>query len=229
MAEEIRDPGRNVPRALALGTGAVIAIYLLMNALYLYVVPVAELATLEGSVLDIVADRLIGPMAGNIMGIVGIISLAASVSAMTFAGPRVYFAMARDGLFFTRAASVHPTYKTPAFSILAQTTWASLLVLTAQADRLINYTGFAIWLFSGLAVAGLFVLRWREPNADRPFRTWGYPVVPALYALVAAIVLVNGLIRDPGPTGAGVLVILAGIPLYLLFTRATRASGPRDT
>jgi APA family basic amino acid/polyamine antiporter len=72
-------------------------------------------------------------------------------------------------------------------------------------------------------------LRWREPNADRPVRTWGYPVVPALYALVAAIVLVNGLIRDPGPTGAGVLVILAGIPLYLLFTRATRASGPRDT
>jgi APA family basic amino acid/polyamine antiporter len=197
MAEEIRDPGRNVPRALALGTGAVVAIYLLMNALYLYVVPVAELATLEGSVLDIVADRLIGPMAGNIMGIVGIISLAASVNAMTFAGPRVYFAMARDGLFFTRAASVHATYKTPAFSILAQTAWASLLVLTAQADRLINYTGFAIWLFSGLAVAALFVLRRREPNADRPFRTWGYPVVPALYALVAAIVIVNGLIPDP--------------------------------
>jgi APA family basic amino acid/polyamine antiporter len=229
MAEEIREPGRNVPRALALGTGAVIAIYLLMNALYLYVVPVAELATLKGSVLDIVADRLIGPMAGNIMGIVGIISLAASVNAMTFAGPRVYFAMARDGLFFTRAASVHATYKTPAFSILAQTTWASLLVLTAQADRLINYTGFAIWLFSGLAVAGLFVLRRREPNADRPFRAWGYPVVPALYAIVAAIVIVNGLIRDPGPTGAGVLVILAGIPFYLLFTRATSASRSLDT
>jgi APA family basic amino acid/polyamine antiporter len=142
---------------------------------------------------------------------------------MTFAGPRVYFAMARDGLFFARAASVHPTYKTPASSILAQTTWASLLVLTAQADRLINYTGFAIWLFSGLAVAGLFVLRRREPNADRPFRTWGYPVVPGVYALVAAIVLVNGLIRDPGPTGAGVLVILAGIPLYLFFKKASSA------
>jgi len=219
VAEEIRDPGRNAPRAFALGTGAVIAIYLLMNALYLYVVPVGELATLKGSVLDIVADRLIGATAGNIMGIVGIISLAASANAMTFAGPRVYFAMARDGMFFQRAADVHPRYRTPAVSIVAQTIWASLLVLSAKADALINYTGFAIWLFSGLAVAGLFVLRWREPHAERPFRTWGYPVVPALYAVVAFVVIVNGLIRDPGPTGAGALIILAGIPLYYFFTR----------
>jgi APA family basic amino acid/polyamine antiporter len=219
VAEEIRDPGRNAPRAFALGTGAVIAIYLLMNALYLYVVPVAELATLQGSVLDIVADRLIGPTAGNIMGIVGIISLAASVNAMTFAGPRVYFAMARDGMFLRRAATVHPRYKTPAASIVAQTTWASFLVLSAKADALINYTGFAIWLFSGLAVAALFVLRQREPNAERPFRTWGYPVVPGLYALVALIVIVNGLIRDPGPTGAGAAIILAGIPIYYFYRR----------
>jgi APA family basic amino acid/polyamine antiporter len=190
-----------------------------MNALYLYVVPVAELATLQGSVLDIVADRLIGPTAGNIMGIVGIISLAASVNAMTFAGPRVYFAMARDGMFLRRAATVHPRYKTPAASIVAQTTWASFLVLSAKADALINYTGFAIWLFSGLAVAALFVLRQREPNAERPFRTWGYPVVPGLYALVALIVIVNGLIRDPGPTGAGAAIILAGIPIYYFYRR----------
>jgi len=219
VAEELRDPGRNAPRAFALGTGAVIAIYLLMNALYLYVVPVNELAALQGSVLDVVADRLIGPTAGNIMGIVGIISLAASVNAMTFAGPRVYFAMARDGMFFRRAATVHPRYKTPAVAILAQTTWASLLVLSAKADALINYTGFAIWLFSGLAVAGLFVLRRREPDTERPFRTWGYPVVPGLYALVALVVIVNGLIRAPGPTGAGAAIILAGIPLYFFFTR----------
>ena len=219
VAEEIRDPGRNAPRAFALGTGAVIAIYLAMNALYLFVVPIAELATLEGSVLDIVADRLIGPTAGNIMGVVGLISLAASVSAMTFAGPRVYFAMARDGVFFRGAASVHPTYKTPAVSILAQTTWASALVLSAKADALINYTGFAIWLFSGIAVAALFVLRRREPNAQRPFSTWGYPVLPALYLIVAVMVIVNALYTDPGPVGAGAAIILAGVPLYYFFKR----------
>jgi basic amino acid/polyamine antiporter, APA family len=217
IAEEIRSPGRNVPRAFALGTGAVIAIYLAMNALYLYVVPVAELAKLKGSVLDIVADRLIGSTAGNIMGVVGLISLAASISAMTFAGPRVYFAMARDGVFFKRASAVHPRYKTPAAAIIAQTVWASLLVLTAKADALINYTGFAIWLFSGIAVAALFVLRRREPNAERPFRTWGYPLLPGLYAVTAMMVIVNALYRDPGPVGAGVAIIAAGIPLYLFF------------
>ena len=219
VAEEIRDPGRNAPRAFAIGTGAVIAIYLAMNALYLYVIPVDELAGLQGSVLDIVADRLIGPTAGNIMGIVGLISLAASVSAMTFAGPRVYFAMARDGVFFRRAATVHPRYRTPATAIVAQSLWASALVLTAQAEALINYTGFAIWLFSGIAVLALFVLRRREPHAERPFQTWGYPVLPGLYVLVASVVIVNALVTAPGPTGAGAAIIVAGIPLYLLFRR----------
>ena len=217
IAEEVRNPGRNVPRAFALGTGAVIAIYLAMNALYLYVIPIAELGKLKGSVLDIVADRLIGATAGNIMGIVGLISLAASISAMTFAGPRVYFAMARDGVFFRRASNIHPSFKTPAVAILAQTLWASLLVLSAKADALINYTGFAIWLFSGIAVSALFVLRRREPNADRPFRTWGYPVLPGLYVLVALLVIVNALYRDPGPVGAGAAIIAAGIPLFLFF------------
>src|SRR6185295_7873410 len=104
MAEEVRDPGRNVPRALALGTAAVIAVYFLLNLLYFYVMPIGELAKVQGSVLDVVADRLLGTRAGDIMGVVSIISLAASISAMTFAGPRVYYAMARDGLFFRSAA-----------------------------------------------------------------------------------------------------------------------------
>jgi basic amino acid/polyamine antiporter, APA family len=219
VAEEIRDPGRNAPRAFALGTGAVIALYLLLNALYLYVLPVAELAKVRGSVLDVIADRLLGETAGNIMGVVSIISLLASISAMTFAGPRVYFAMARDGVFFRSAASIHAGYRTPAVSIVAQSIWSGLLVLSAKADALVNYTGFAIVLFSGVAVVALFVLRAREPHAERPFRAWGYPVVPAIFTLVSAAMLINGLYRDPGPTGAGALIILAGIPLYLVFRR----------
>ena len=131
VAEEIRDPGRNVPRALALGTAAVIAIYVLLNLLYLYVLPVGELAKVKGSVLDVIADRLLGQMAGNVMGIVSIVSLAASISAMTFAGPRVYYAMAQDGLFVPAAARVHPRYKTPAVAIIAQAIWSGLLVLRA--------------------------------------------------------------------------------------------------
>jgi len=229
VAEEVRDPGRNVPRALALGTGAVIAIYLLLNALYLYVLPVNELGAVKGSVLDVIADRLLGAVAGNVMGVVSIVSLLASISAMTFAGPRVYFAMARDGLFFRRAAGIHPRYKTPAAAIVAQAVWSSLLVLSAKADTLLTYTGFAIILFSGVAVVALFVLRAKHPDAERPFRAWGYPIAPGIYAVASVLILGNGLYTAPGPTGAGVAVILAGIPLYLMFTRATPASGLRDT
>jgi APA family basic amino acid/polyamine antiporter len=228
VAEEIRDPGRNVPRALALGTAAVVVIYLLLNALYLYVIPVHDLAGIDRSVLDVIADRLLGSSAGDIMGMVSIVSLAASISAMTLAGPRVYYAMARDGLFFSRIASVHPRYRTPASAIVAQAIWSSLLVLTATADALVKYTGFAIVLFSGVAVVALFVLRMREPDAPRPFRAWGYPIAPAIYAVASAAILVNGLIRAPGPTGAGALIIAAGLPAYFLFT-AGRAAERRDT
>ena len=219
MSEEVREPGRNVPLALAMGTGAVIAIYLLLNGLYLYVLPANELAQVNGSVLAVIAERLLGAAAGNTMGVVSIISLLASISAMTFAGPRVYFAMARDGVFFRRAAVVHPQYLTPSTSILAQAAWSSLLVLFAAADTLVTYTGFAIVLFSGVAVAALFVLRAKAPDAERPFRAIGYPVAPAIFVVASAAMLLNGLYRAPGPTGAGALVVLAGVPLYWLFQR----------
>jgi APA family basic amino acid/polyamine antiporter len=150
---------------------------------------------------------------------VSIVSLLASISAMTFAGPRVYFAMARDGLFFRRAADVHSRYKTPAAAIIAQALWSSLLVLSAKADALLTYTGFAIVLFSGVAVVSLFVLRARQPQAERPFRAWGYPIAPGVFAVASAAILLNGLVRDPGPTGAGALIILAGVPLYFFFKK----------
>jgi APA family basic amino acid/polyamine antiporter len=219
IAEEIRNPDRNVPRAFALGTAAVIVVYLALNALYLYVLPVGELAKVQGSVLDVIADRLLGARAGDIMGVVSIISLAASISAMTFAGPRVYYAMARDGLFFAPAARIHPKYRTPAASIVAQSVWASLLVLSGSADALTNYTGFAIVLFAGVAVTALFVLRQREPGAPRPFRAIGYPVAPAIFVIACALIVVNGVYSRPGPTGAGLLVMAAGIPLYIWLTR----------
>jgi basic amino acid/polyamine antiporter, APA family len=224
IAEEIRDPGRNVPRAFALGTAAVIVVYLALNVLYLYVLPVGELAKVQGSVLDVIADRLLGARAGDIMGIVSIVSLAASISAMTFAGPRVYYAMARDGLFFKSAAVIHPRYRTPAAAILAQAAWAGLLVLSGSADALTNYTGFAIVLFAGVAVMSLFVLRRREPGAPRPFRAIGYPLAPAIFVVACFLIVVNGIYSRPGPTGAGLIVMAAGIPLYLWLTRRARAS-----
>jgi APA family basic amino acid/polyamine antiporter len=218
IAEELRDPGRTVPRAFALGTAAVIAIYLSLNLLYLYVLPVGELARVQGSVLDVIAERLLGARAGNIMGIVSIVSLAATISAMTFAGPRVYYAMARDGLFFPSTARVHPRYRTPAVAIVAQAAWSSLLVLSGSASALTRYTGFAVVLFSGVAVAALFVLRRQEPTALRPFRALGYPLAPAVFTLASLAIVVNAIYTDPGPAGAGLAVIAAGVPLYMWLT-----------
>jgi APA family basic amino acid/polyamine antiporter len=220
MAEEIRDPGRNVPKALMLGTAAVIAIYLLINILYLFVIPIGELATLGGkSILDVVGDRLLGERAGDIMAIVAIVSLAAGINAWTFAGPRVYFAMARDNAFFKSAARVHPKYKTPAASIVAQAGLTIALILTGSLDSIANYVGFAITLFAGTAVAAVFVLRAREPNAPRPFKALGYPWTPAIFVLVSAAIVVNAFYSDTRVSVTGTLIILAGIPLYYYFTR----------
>jgi APA family basic amino acid/polyamine antiporter len=219
MAEEIRDPGRNVPKSLLMGTVAVIAIYVLINVLYLYVIPIGELATLGGrSILDVVGDRLLGERAGNIMAVVAIISLVAGINAWTFAGPRVYFAMARDNAFFKSAARVHPTYKTPAASIIAQAALTIVLILTGSLDSIANYVGFAITLFAGTAVAAVFVLRAREPNAPRPFKALGYPWTPAIFVLVSAAIVVNSFYSDLAVSLTGTLIILAGIPLYYLFT-----------
>lgn len=227
VAEEIKNPGRNLPLSLAIGTLAVIAVYLGVNLLYLYVFSVSELAALQGSVLDVVADRLLGSGAGHVLGIVSIVSLLASNSAMTFAGPRVYFAMARDKVFFDAAAAVHPTYKTPAFAIVAQTVWTTLLILTGSGNALITYTGFSITLFLGVAVFALFILRKREPNAERPFKALGYPIAPAVFTIACFVILANALYTDlvkpltqggaVGPSAWGFLVIGLGLPIYYFF------------
>jgi basic amino acid/polyamine antiporter, APA family len=184
---------------------------------------------LQGSVLDVVADRLLGSGAGHVMGIVSLVSLLASNSAMTFAGPRVYFAMARDGVFLDAASKVHPTYKTPAFAIVAQTIWVSLLILAGSGNALATYTGFSITLFLGAAVFALFVLRKREPNAPRPFKALGYPIAPAIFTIACFLILANALYTDlvrpltqggpVGPSAWGLLVIGLGLPVYYLFAR----------
>ena len=218
VAEEIRDPGRNIPRALGMGTLAVIAIYFLLNLLYVYVVPIGRLAAVRGSVLDVIADQVLGVRAGDVMGVVSIVSLAATISAMTIAGPRVYYAMARDGVFFAAAARVHDRYRTPAVSIVAQAVWSGALVVSGGADALIRYTGFAVILFSGVAVAALFVLRTREPRAPGTFSALGYPVAPAVFVIASLLIVLNAIYSDPRPSGAGVLIILAGVPLYAWLT-----------
>jgi len=219
VAEEIRDPSRNVPLALGLGTIAVVGIYLLLNALYLYAMPISDLSALTGRLTDLVAEQLFGFVAGNLLAVFTIVSLAASISAMVMAGPRVYYAMARDHVFLKSAAQVHPRYRTPMLAIFAQAIWSSVLVLSGTLPKLVTYTGFAVVLFSGVAVLSVFVLRRREPMADRPFKALGYPYAPGFFVAASAVMVVYELVNNPGPTGAGLLVIAAGVPVYFWFSR----------
>jgi len=219
LAEEVRSPGRNVPIALGLGTVAVIVIYLGLNALYLFALPAADLAAVKGTLIDTVAERLFGFTVGNVIAVFTIVSIAASISAMVLAGPRVYFAMARDGLFAAPAARVHPRFRAPVSAIVTQAVWSGILVLSGSLSQLVSYTGFAVVLFSGIAVAAVFVLRHRDPDAPRPFRAWGYPAAPAVFVLASAVMVGNEVWRNPQPAMAGVLIIALGVPVYLWMRR----------
>jgi APA family basic amino acid/polyamine antiporter len=217
VAEEVRQPGRNVPLALGLGTITVVLIYIALNLLFLYALPFADLAGLgSGRLVDTVAEHLFGFVAGSVLAVFTIVSIAASISAMILAGPRVYFAMARDGLFLRAASRVHRRHHTPATAIAAQAVWSGILVLSGTLSQLVAYTGFAVILFSAVAVAAVFVLRRRCPGEPRPFRAWGYPLAPAVFVLSSLVIVANEFWRSPRPTAMGLAIIGLGIPIYFV-------------
>lgn len=219
MAEEMRDPSRNVPMALGIGSALVVAIYLFLNLLYLYALPVSTLATVEIRVVDAVANQLFGSAVAAPLAAASATMIAASVSAMVLAGPRVYYAMARDGQFFSAMAKLHPRYRTPTTAIIAQSLWSGVLVLTGTFDQLVEYTGFAVILFAGIAVTVVFVLRRREPDAPRPYKVWGYPIAPLVFVTASLMMVANAIWRSPGTSLAGLAVIAAGVPIYWLMWR----------
>jgi len=225
VAEEIKNPSRNVPLALALGTFGVVVIYLALNVLYLYAMPINEIGGLlgKGTLTDVVAERLFGNAAGNLLAVFTVFSMSASISAMVLAGPRVYFAMARDHVFLESAARVHPTHRTPILAITVQAVWASFLVLCGNLSQLVSYTGFAVVLFAGVAVMALFVLRQREPGAERPYKALGYPFAPGFFIIASAGAIIAEAMRVPETTAAGLAVIAAGVPVYFVF--AARKKG----
>jgi len=214
VAEEIRNPARNVPLAMVLGTAAVVVLYILLNLLYVYAIPLVEIGQLQTRVVDEAAGRLFGPGFSGLLAAASAVMIGASLSAMILAGPRVYYAMARDGLFFPAAGRVHPRLRTPAVAIVAQSVWSGILVLAGTFEQLLLYTGFALVMFTGAAVLALFVLRRRDPDVSRPFRAWGYPVGPALFVIASVAMVVNFVWREPVASAVGLLVIGAGVPLY---------------
>jgi APA family basic amino acid/polyamine antiporter len=219
-AEEVKDAERTLPRALVLGTVGVTVVYCAAVAVYLYMVPITEMyAVRDNRIAAEAASRALGPAGEAFIALAILVSTFGCVNGLTLAGPRVVYAMARDGLFFRGMAAIHPAYRTPARALLLHGVVAALLTLTGTYSDLLTLTAFSSLLFNVLTVVGLFVLRRRAPGLHRPYRALGYPVLPALYVAVSAFFLVYILIGDPRNSGLGLVLTVAGVPAYLYWRR----------
>jgi APA family basic amino acid/polyamine antiporter len=232
-AAEVRNPRRNLPLALALGTGAVCLLYVLANFAYLSVLPLdgdpngatALARGIKYAAEDRVATaamlHMFGTLGAALMALAILISTFGCNNGLILAGARVYYAMAKDGLFFRSVGSVHPRFHTPVVSLVVQCLWTSVLCLSGTYGQLLDYIVFAVLVFYILTIAGLFVLRVKRPDAERPYRAFGYPVLPGLYILMALFIDVVLLRYKPQYTWPGLIIVLLGVPVYFLWSRSS--------
>jgi len=223
VASEIKNPGRNLPLSLILGTSLVIAIYMLANWAYFRVLTPAEVGAHKLVAAEMM-QRIQGPVGAGLVSIAAMISIFAALNGSILTGARVPYAAARDGLFFKSAARVHPVFRTPGVSILMMSGWAALLVLSGKYDDLFNFVIFGSWILYAMAAAAVFVLRRKRPDLERPYRTLGYPVVPVLFLIGAAALELSTLRDRPVQSMAGIVLILLGLPFYYYWKRQGAAA-----
>src|ERR1035437_1918204 len=216
-AEETIDPTKNIPRALLIGTLTVTALYVGVNAAYLYVLPLNLVASSTRVAADF-ADAAVGGSGAQIMSALVILSTLGAMNGVILAGPRVYLAMARDGLLFRWIGAVHPVYRTPHRAIALQAAWWSVLVATGSYRALFTRVVYTEWIFFGMLAAGLFLLR-RRANYAPPYRVWGFPFLPALFVLSTAAIVLNQVIAQPLESASGLLFVLLGLPVYYIWAR----------
>ena len=221
VAGEIRNPQRNLPRALILSTLGITVLYLLANYLYLYALPIPEMAGVV-RVAEKATGVLFGAPTGKLIAAAVVLSTFSAVNGSILAGARVYFAMARDGLFFESVGRVHPRFRTPGTAILIQAVWCCILILSGTFDQLITFTIFVSIMFWVAATASVFTLRKKRPDMPRPYKTRGYPFVPMLFILVSVGILLNTLFERPVESLAGIGLTLLGIPVYLHWKKRAR-------
>ena len=221
VSGEVKDPRRNVPRAMVTGILAVVLIYMAMNMTYVYAMPLEEVAKHE-TIAHAAAAALFSPQAAFWLSAMIAISCFSAAATCTLSGARVYMAMAQDGAFFKSMAKVHPKWRTPAFSLIGQGVWAGLLTLSGRYDQLYTYVIFGMVLSYTLTVAGLFILRRKRPDLERPVRCVGYPWVPAIYVIAGAAWTLNTIITRPKEAIAGAAIVLIGVPGYLYWKSASR-------
>ena len=220
LAGEVTEPARTIPRALIGGTLFVTLLYLALNGFYFYALPVTDLANAPLlPVANKVAVALLGSDAARLVTTLLCLSIAGAMSAMVWAGPRVYYAMARDGLIPSCFCRTSGARDTPINAILLQSLWASVLILSGSFERLVIYSGTVLTVFSALAVGALLILRRKEPNLPRPYRTPLYPFVPGFFIIMSIVIIWNAVSERPLEAGLGLATVLAGTPLYVIWQR----------
>lgn len=222
VAGEIQRPKRNIVLALAIGVGICIGVYLLTNLAYLRVLTIPEIAASD-HVGSTAAERSMGSAGGTLVSVIIMLSIVGTLNGCFLTSPRVYFAQARDGLFFHKFGEIHPRFQTPAFAIVAQAVWSAALVLTGSYDTLADYAMFATWLFYGVMVAGVIALRRTQPDLPRPYRMWGYPFTALVFLAVTAWFLLNTIFTRPKPALAALALIATGVPVYFIWRKASPA------
>mgnify|MGYP001608236523 FL=1 len=222
-AGETIDPQRTFPRGIVIGTALLIGIYVLVNVAY-----VAALGTKGAAASDRIAAQAVGitvgPAAANIIAAIILVSMFSAANGLALTAPRMYYAMARDGLFFSRMARIHPRYGTPAFAIMASCAWAMVLAASGTFEQLLTYVVFVGWIFYALGALAIFVYRRRAPDAVRPFRTPGYPLTPILFVLSAAAIVGNTVVAEPRRAAVGLGLMALGVPAYLVRRFTARAA-----
>ena len=230
VAGEVKNPQRNIPLALVGGTAVIILLYIFINTAYFYVLDPSAVAGVspKSSVAREVAVSFLGPVAVGLMAAGLLASSIGTLHTSILTGARVPYAMARDGMFFRNLARLHPRTRVPVGALVVQGVWACLLTLSGSFDTLTNYVIFGSWIFYGLVTASIFIFRRRMPHAERPYKAWGYPVVPVLFLLVTAFLLVNTFWAAPSEALFGLLLIGLGFPVYHFFFRGRPTVAPES-
>jgi APA family basic amino acid/polyamine antiporter len=213
VSSEIKNPRRFLPLALIGGTLAVVGIYLAANYSYFHVLTASEVAG-SNRVAAVMMNRLFSGWGANAVSAAAMISIFAALNGSILSGARVPYAMARDGRFFPAMAHVNTKYHTPGAAIIGLSAWGAILVLTGKYDDLADFVVFGSWILYGMTTAAVIVLRKSQPNLDRPYRTWGYPVVPVVFVLAALLIEIVTLVNKPWQSGLGIVLILSGVPFY---------------
>lgn len=222
-SSEIENPSKTLPRALILGTGGVTLLYLACNFVYLTVIPFDGIQHAESDrVGTLLMQTLFGATGGILMAVLIMISTFGCINGLTLSGARVYYAMAKDGYFLAPAAKLNKQ-GSPQTALILQFVWAAVLTLSGSYGDLLDYVVFAVLLFYILTVAGLFILRKRQPELERPYKVTGYPILPAIYILLAAAICISLLIWKPLYSFRGLMLVLSGIPIYYLIKAKTKA------